>query len=154
MARHAPSAAFPLPLYLSIQRIVSFLSSAAEEMAARRLRLHKRFKPFVAGLIEFAILAGFVLGIAAVFLGRWYGVLPLFAFAIGSFLLERRRQSTLAAGQGEEILRARYDRLTLAMTAALAVLSIWVFVGAMRAKDAEGWAPPPPHTVDLDLVTE
>jgi hypothetical protein len=133
---------------------VSFFSAAAEEMAARRLRLHKRFKPFLAGLIEFVILAGFVLGVAAVFLGRWYGFLPLAAFALGSFLLERRRQGALAAGQGEEIVRPRYDRLTLAMTAALAIIGIWVFVGAMRAKQAEGWAPPPPHTVDLDLVTE
>ncbi len=133
---------------------MTFLSAAAEEMAARRLRLHRRFKPLLAGLIEFAILAGFVLGIAAIFLGRWYGILPLAGFAVGSFLLERRRQGALAAGQDEEALRIRYDRLTLAMTAAMAIIGIWVFVGAMRVKEAEGWTPPPPHTVDLDLVTE
>jgi hypothetical protein len=42
------------------------------------------------------------------------------------------------------------------MTAALAILGIWVFAGAMHAKDAEGWVnrAPPPKTINLDLVTE
>ena len=130
------------------------ISAAIDELLARRLRLHKRFRPFVSGVLEFAILSGFVLAIAAVFLGRWYGALPVAAFVIGYLVLESRRQAALAAGQGEDIVRSRYDRLSFAMTLALALIGIWVFAGALRAKDAAGWVEPPPKTINLDLVTE
>lgn len=133
---------------------MSFLSSTFEELGARRKRLHVRFKPLVAGLIEFALLSGLVLSVAAVFLGRWYGALPPLAFLIGYLLLEQRRQGALAAGQAEDTVRPRFDRLALAMTGALAALGLWVFAGAMQAKDAEGWVEPPPKTINLDLVTE
>jgi hypothetical protein len=133
---------------------VTFLSAAVEELGARRKRLQLYFKPFFGGLIEFALFSGFVLGAAAAFLGRWYGLLPLAAFVIGYGLLEQRRQRVLAAGAGEDVVRPRYDRLILAMTAALAALGVWAFAGALHAKDAVGWTAPPPKTINLDLVTE
>jgi prolipoprotein diacylglyceryltransferase len=132
------------------------LNEAFEEFLARRQRMQKHFKPFFGGLLEFAFFGGLVVGVMAAFLGRWYGVLPFLAFLIGYGLLERRRQAALTAGQGEEVVRRQYDRLTFAMTAALAILGLWVFSGALRAKDAEGWVDrsPPPKTINLDLVTE
>jgi hypothetical protein len=131
-------------------------NAALEEFLARRQRMQKHFKPFFGGVLEFAFFSGLVLGVLAAFLGRWYGALPFLAFLIGYGLLEKRRQAALAAGQGEEIVRRQYDRLSFAMTAALAILGLWVFAGAMRAKDAEGWVDraPPPKTINLDLVTE
>jgi hypothetical protein len=135
---------------------VSF-NTVIEEFLARRQRMQKRFKPLLGGILELAFFSGLVLGVAAVFLGRWYGALPLIAFLVGYGLLERRRQGAIKAGQGEEVVQRQYDRLNLAMTAALAIVGIWVFAGAMHAKDVEGWvkpAPPPPKTINLDLVTE
>ncbi len=132
-------------------------SVAIDEFFARRQRMQKRFKVFVGGVIEFVFFGGLVLGVAAAFLGRWYGVLPLVAFVGGYLLLERRRQGALAKGQDEAVVLNQYDRLNFGMTAALALLGLWVFIGAMHAKDVEGWtkpAPPPPKTINLDLVTE
>lgn len=133
---------------------MTFLSASIEELAARRRRLQAYFKPFIGGVIEFAVFGGLVLGVAAVFLGRWYGVLPLAAFLIGHLALEQRRQSALAAGAAEEAVRPRYDRLAFALTIALAVLGVWVFAGALHAKDVAGWTPPPSKTINLDLVTQ
>jgi hypothetical protein len=133
---------------------VTFLSASIEELAARRRRLQLYFKPFLGGVIEFAVFSGLVLGIAAVFLGRWYGALPLAAFLVGHLALEQRRQSALAAGAAEETVRPRYDRLAFALTIALAALGVWVFAGALHAKDAVGWTKPPAKTINLDLVTQ
>jgi hypothetical protein len=129
-------------------------NAAIEELLARRQRLQKRLKPVLGGLVEFALMSGLLLGVAAAFLGRWYGALPFAAFFVGYAVLEQRRQKALAAGQGEEIVRRQYDRLNFAMIAVLAVLGLWVFVGAMNAREAEGWTEPAPKTINLDLVTE
>jgi hypothetical protein len=126
-----------------------------DELAARRRRMAKRFSPLLGGLLEFFMLGGLVLGVAAAFLGRPWGVLPLAGWVGGYFLLDRRRQAALAAGGDPEVVQRANDPLALALTVALAALGLWVFVGAMAAKDEAGWtkpADPLPAAVDLTIV--
>lgn len=126
-----------------------------DELGARRRRLAKNFSPILGGLIEFALFGGLVLGVAAAFLGRPWGVLPMVGWLVGYFLLDRRRQAALAAGAATEAVQGPSDKLAFGLTAGLAALGLWVFVGAVQVKDQEGWQPPAeeiPPAVDLTIV--
>lgn len=108
----------------------------------------------VGGLIEFALLGGLVLGVFAAFLGHPWGVLPLAGWLVGYTVLDRRRQAALAAGTAPEVVQSSSDKLAFGLTAALAAIGLWVFVGAMQVKDRDGWVEPAdlPPTLDLTIV--
>jgi hypothetical protein len=126
-----------------------------DELAARRRRMAKRFSPLLGGLLEFFLLGGLVLGVAAAFLGMPWGVLPLIGWVVGYVILDRRRQAALAAGGASETVQRASDPLALGLTLGLAALGFWVFVSAMSVKDREGWTKPAeelPPVLDLTIV--
>jgi hypothetical protein len=126
-----------------------------DELGARRRRLTRKFSPFLGGLLEFAMLGGLVLGVAAVPLGRPWGALPLLGWLAGYIVLDRRRQAALAAGGEPEAVQRSSDPTVLWLTIALAALGFWVFLGAMQAKEREGWQKPEdplPPAVELEIV--
>jgi preprotein translocase subunit SecG len=138
---------------------VTFFSQMFEELAERRLRLHKAVRAFTAGLIEFFVLGGLTLGVLAVWLRQPLGVLPLIGFIVGCLLIEQRRQAALkaavAAGGDELLVRRRSDMQVLAVSIAMALAGFLVFGLAMAAKEKEGWVtpePPPPKVYDLEIV--
>ncbi|MGE3302884.1 MAG: hypothetical protein AB7M12_07195 [Hyphomonadaceae bacterium] len=129
-----------------------------DELFARRQRMQKKLGPRLGGLIEFVLFSGLVMGLFALLYGGWYGVAPILAFMAGYALLDRSRQSALAAaGADEPAIRKRHDRLALILFAALAVAgaaSFYVAMGAHYGRRAAALAaePAPERTLDLDMV--
>jgi hypothetical protein len=158
-AKHFPGRLFLAALLGYRVGPVTFFSQMFEELAERRLRLHKAVRAFTAGLIEFAIVGGLFVSLLAIPLGNVFGVLPPLIFFAGYLLLERRRQAALKAVQAadgdEAALRKRSDRQALIFSIVVALVGFGVFGQAMAIKEKEGWVPrePPPSKVyDLEIV--
>jgi hypothetical protein len=125
-----------------------FFSRLGAETAARRRRLRKALAEPRASLIEFALLAGVVLGVASPafgpkgFAGDLYGPLLPLAAILGYLLIERARQNRLAAGETEDGLAPAFDRRVVLYFGALAAIGYVTFIWA-------NFAPPP-----FELVPE
>lgn len=119
--------------------MAGFISELGAETAARRRRLRKFAGEQRASLLEFALLAGLVLGATCAgfgpkgFVGGLYGpFLPL--VAVGGYVaLDAQRQRALAAGLDEQMVRTAYDRRTLWFVAAVALIGYATFVWATLA---------------------
>lgn len=119
--------------------MTGYVSELGAETAARRRRLRKALGEQRATLIEFALLAGTVLGLASPafgpkgFAGALYTpFLPLAAIA-GYLLIEHARQRQIAAGQPEDAVRPAFDRRVLWFLAAVALVGYATFVWATLA---------------------
>lgn len=131
---------------------MSFSSDLYDEFVARRRRLTKRLGALLGGIVEFALMGGLFLGVLAVFLGRPWGALPIIAWAIGYYLLDRRRQKALAAGADPAATERSSDLTAFALTAGLAALGLWAFTSGMANKERVGWTEPEPTVIDLEIV--
>jgi hypothetical protein len=131
---------------------VSFTESMFDELGERRRRLHAALGPYIGGLIEFALFSGMVVGVFALFYGKWLGLAPLAGFLAGYALLDLSRQRALAAGASAASLRRRHDLLALALAAAMAVLGATIFFTAMQASQERALPAAPPQSIDLEIV--
>lgn len=128
--------------------MLTFLRSLGVEFAARRRRLRQAIGDRRASLLEFALLGGVIVGVAAPsfaprnFVGGLYGPLLPLAAVGGYLLLEAGRQRLIAAGAEEAAIRAAFDRRTLYFLVALALIGFGTLVWAVVA--------PPP----FELVPE
>ncbi len=119
--------------------MAGFVSQLGSEFLARRTRLRRAIEDRRASLLEFALLAGLVLGATCAgfgpkgFVGGLYGpFLPL--VAVGGYVaLDAQRQRALAAGLDEAMVRTAYDRRTLWFVAAVAAIGYATFVWATLA---------------------
>lgn len=118
---------------------MSFFGSLAAEFAARRKRLHVWAGGRGAAPLEFALLAGLVLGASApavvhdaLDVAPW-APLPLLLAPILYLVLDVRRQGALAKGLEPEIVRSRYDRLIFMLLVLLALAGLGGFLWALLA---------------------
>ncbi|MDX2234580.1 MAG: hypothetical protein NW200_08785 [Hyphomonadaceae bacterium] len=119
--------------------MAGFFAQVGTEFLARRRRLRLAIEDRRASLLEFALLAGLVLGATSGgfgpkgFIGGVYGpFLPVLA-VIGYFVLDAQRQRALAAGQPAPDVTAAFDRRVLWFIAAVAAIGYATFVWATLA---------------------
>ena len=121
-----------------------FFSSMFNEMGARRKRLRGPLGDRGQGLVEFAVLAGLLIGSLGLFVREWmpgaapWGFAMPFVFVIGYMLIEFRRQASVAGGGDIARVSQQYDWIVLLWSFGCALVGVAAFVIAWGA------APPPP----------
>jgi hypothetical protein len=138
-----------------------FLSAMFAEMGARRRRLRASLGDRGQAILEFLVLGGLVLGSLGLFLRPWMpGVAPWgfsipVVFVVGFFLIEARRQASIARGQDAEKVNASYDWFALLWSFGCALAGAAAFVIAFTTEPPPGpeeeWIPPRDAvTIDME----
>jgi hypothetical protein len=144
---------------ISTGAMLRFLSSLGAEFAARRRRLRKAIGDGRASLLEFVLLAGVLIGVAApsfgpnAFLGRTFApLLPVLA-VLGYIVLDAGRQRALATGAEEAGVSAAFDARALWFLAVVAAAGYATFAWAVLAPEPFELAPaePPPGALDVTI---
>lgn len=139
--------------------MMRFLASLGAELAARRRRLRTAIGDARASLLEFALLAGVVIGAFAPsfapeeFIGaRFAPLLPVLA-VLGYVAIDGGRQRALAGGAEETGVSAAFDRRVLWFLAAVAALGYATFAWAVLTPEPFELVPeePPPGALDVNI---
>lgn len=138
-----------------------FFSSLFSEMGARRRRLRESLGDRGQGLVEFLVLGGLALGSLGLFVRDWmpaaapWGFAIPFVFVIGFFLIDARRQATLACGDAADRVNQSYDWIALGWSFGCALAGAAAFVIAWTSEPPpvqqdEIWTPPE-SSVPVDI---
>ncbi|MFZ4602480.1 MAG: hypothetical protein ACOYM8_08480 [Caulobacterales bacterium] len=132
---------------------MGYWSALGEELMERRRRLRRTLKPWRAGLIEFATLTGFTLGLVAPLIHGpaaldWrLGLVPPLLYALAVGLIDLARQRAVAAGVDPETARRRL------FVPAIAAAIIGPALGAL-IYFAPIWTRPPPPPAAVEPKSE
>lgn len=123
------------------------------ELGARRRRLRASLGDRGQAIVEFLVLGGLVIGSLGLFLRPWMPAVAPWGFAlpvvfiVGFFLIEARRQASIARGHHAEKTNASYDWFALLWSFGCALAGAAAFVIAFTstppAEPEEDWVPPP-----------
>lgn len=145
---------------------MSFFSTMADELGARRRRLRASLGDRGQGIAEFLVMAGLLLGSLGLLLEPWmpraapWGFALPFVYAIGFVLLERRRQRGIAAGADVVTSSSRNDWAVFLWGFGCALAGAAAFVLAWNARPAPPPAPgaddwhPPASAVPTEITPD
>jgi hypothetical protein len=129
-----------------------FISAMFAELGARRRRLRASLGDRGQAIVEFLVLGGLALGSLGLFLRPWMPAVAPWGFAlpvvfiVGFFLIEARRQASIARGQDVAKTNASYDWFALLWSFGCALAGAAAFVIAFTstppAAPEEDWVPP------------
>ncbi len=138
-----------------------FFSSLFAEMGQRRRRLRAALGDRGQALVEFLVLGGLMLGSLGLFIREWmlaaapWGFAVPVVFIVGFFLIEQRRQASLADGQAPDRISQRYDWIVLLWSFGCALVGAAAFVIALTSEPApppgEDFWTPPENSVPVDI---
>jgi len=126
---------------------MSFWTALADELGERRRRMRKALQPWRAGLVEFCLFAGFILGLAAPLIHGaqaldWrLGLLPRVLFALAYVLLDVRRQAALKTGEEEEAVRRAHRAPAIATAAITSAMGLALYAAPLMLRAPADAAP-------------
>ncbi|MBC7768141.1 MAG: hypothetical protein H7124_05090 [Phycisphaerales bacterium] len=131
----------------------AFFASLFDEIGARRRRLRQSLGDRGQGVAEFLVMGGLLVGSLGLFVRDWmpaaapWGFALPFVFVAGYFLIDARRQISMARGAAPEKAASGYDWITLLWSFACALAGAAAFVIAWSAEpptpvDPNDWTPP------------
>ncbi len=142
----------------------SYFEAFIAEVMARRRRIASTIGPLAQGIFDLALLGGVVIGSLGLLIYPWMPLAAPWGFALpivyvaGHLLLDRRRQASLARGEGAEAVKERGDLFAVLFSLACAGLGAVTFVYALSQKPpppppppAEEWTPPE-QVIELDIT--
>lgn len=138
-----------------------FFGSLFGEMGARRRRMRETLGDRGQGVAEFLVLGGLLVGSLGLFVREWmpaaapWGFALPFLYLAGYFLIDARRQASLATGRAPEKVASNYDWIVLLWSLACALAGAAAFVIAWSAEpppvvDPNDWTPPE-NALDVEI---